>query len=175
MSCWNPERPGRELCFREGGLGPDALDSGPPGGGHAASDLPAHPRCTCCPSCPGSRMPGRARADGGGEVAFSGPGMLRQVLSTWACPVTTHGVAQWASHAGCAVTFIGPAGSCWAVGAAAPRPWRDQSFPGFRHRTRGRERAESPELTGRGHRPPGPAPPWLREPRAEKGDSSSCL
>lgn len=106
-------------------------------------------------------------------MAFSGPGILREAPSMRACRVTTHGVAQRASHAGCGVTFIGRPGSRWAVGAAAPRPHRDQQLPEFRHGTRGRERAESPELTGCGRRPPGPAPPWLREPRAEEGESSS--
>ena len=39
----------------------------------------------------------------------------------------------------------------------------------------GKEEAESPELTGHGHRLPGPVPPWLREPSAKKGESSSWL
>ena len=67
-------------------------------------------------------MPGRAKADGR-EMAFSGPGILREALSTWACPVTRHSVAQWASYAGCRVTFIRHAGSfllgCLSSGSMA--------------------------------------------------------
>ena len=60
-------------------------------------------------------MPGRAKAAEGGEVAFSGPGILREAMSTWARPITRHSLAQWALHTGCGVTFVGHARSCWAV------------------------------------------------------------